>query len=243
MTIGIFAFDGTIDPAKYSDCKVYIANPIMPAGLAYQLNAGSLNLMNAGCDSIVFMGNHCTPQDDTVKSHIEQLESHLYPLVTCGRVFHPDNNWKDYRETGEAKRLGLFNRAGTIIQNSSILTSGYGISVANFGMNRAAFDRISRFSKMYFNSEGPLPVLPLESSEVFDFEIKVFPVGLIIGNGSGASEVTHPGLGESEEISRLARCEKLLFRGLDMMRSRVELHGHFPLQLVHPLFKGDDFPC
>ena len=160
MTTGIFAFDGTIDPAKYSDCKVYIANPIMPAGLAYQLNAGILNLMNAGCDSIVFMGNHCTPQDDTVKSHIEQLESHLYPLVTCGRVLHPDNNWKDYRETGEAKRLGLFNRAGTIIQNSSILTSGYGISVANFGMNRAAFDRISRFSKMYFNSEGPLPVLP-----------------------------------------------------------------------------------
>ena len=160
MTTGIFAFDGTIDPAKYSDCKVYIANPIMPAGLAYQLNAGILNLMNAGCDSIVFMGNHCTPQDDTVKSHIEQLESHLYPLVTCGRVLHPDNNWKDYRETGEARRLGLFNRAGTIIQNSFILTSGYGISVANFGMNRAAFDRISRFSKMYFNSEGPLPVLP-----------------------------------------------------------------------------------
>lgn len=160
MTTGIFAFDGTIDPAKYSDCKVYIANPIMSAGLAYQLNAGILNLMNAGCDSIVFMGNHCTPQDDTVKSHIEQLESHRYPLVTCGRVLHPDNNWKDYRETGEARRLGLFNRAGTIIQNSSILTSGYGISVANFGMNRAAFDRISRFSKMYFNSEGPLPVLP-----------------------------------------------------------------------------------
>jgi hypothetical protein len=162
MTIGIFAFDGTIDPAKYSDCKVYIANPIMPAGLAYQLNAGILNLMNAGCDSIVFMGNHCTPQDDTVKSHIEQLESHLYPLVTCGRVLHPDNNWKDYREAGEAKRLGLFNRAGTIIQNSSILTSGYGISIANFGMNRAAIDRISRFSKMYFDSEGPVPVL-LES--------------------------------------------------------------------------------
>jgi len=160
MTTGIFAFDGTIAPAKYSDCKVYIANPIMPAGLAYQLNAGILNLMNAGCDSIVFMGNHCMPQDDTVKSHIEQLESHRYPLVTCGRVLHPDNNWKDYRETGEARRLGLFNRAGTIIQNSSILTSGYGISVANFGMNRAAFDRISRFSKMYFNSEGPVPVLP-----------------------------------------------------------------------------------
>lgn len=159
MTTGIFAFDGTIDPAKYSDCKVYIANPIMPAGLAYQLNAGILNLMNAGCDSIVFMGNHCTPQDDTVKSHIEQLESHRYPLVTCGRVLHPDNNWKDYRETGEARRLGLFNRAGTIIQNSFILTSGYGISIANFGMNRAAIDRISRFSKLYFDSEGPVPVL------------------------------------------------------------------------------------
>ena len=160
MTTGIFAFDGTIDPAKYSDCKVYLANPIMPAGVAYQLNAGILNLMNAGCDSIVFMGNHCTPQDDTVKSHIGQLESHLYPLVTCGRVLHPDNNWKDYREAGEARRLGLFNRAGTIIQNSSILTSGYGISIANFGMNRAAIDRISRFSKLYFDSEGPLPVLP-----------------------------------------------------------------------------------
>lgn len=160
MTTGIFAFDGTIDPAKYSDCKVYIANPIMPAGVAYQLNAGILNLMNAGCDSIVFMGNHCTPQDGTVKSHVGQLESHLYPLVTCGRVLHPDNNWKDYRDNGEARRLGLFNRAGTIIQNSSILTSGYGISVANFGMNRAAIDRISRFSKLYFDSEGPLPVLP-----------------------------------------------------------------------------------
>lgn len=160
MTTGIFAFDGTIDPAKYSDCKVYIANPIMPDGLAYQLNAGILNLMNAGCDNIVLMGNHCTPQDGTVKSHVGQLESHLYPLVTCGRVLHPDNNWKDYRDNGEARRLGLFNRAGTIIQNSSILTSGYGISVANFGMNRAAIDRISRFSKLYFDSEGPLPVLP-----------------------------------------------------------------------------------
>lgn len=160
MTTGIFAFDGTIDPAKYSDCKVYIANPIMPAGVAYQLNAGIMNLMNAGCDSIVFMGNHCMPQDDTVESHVGQLESHLYPLATSGRVLHPDNNWKDYRETGEANRLGLFNRAGTIIQNSSILTSGYGISVANFGMNRSAIDRISRFSKLYFDSEGPLPVLP-----------------------------------------------------------------------------------
>lgn len=160
MTTGIFAFDGTIEPARYSDCKVYLANPIMPAGLAYQLNAGILNLMKGGCDNIVFMGNHCTPQDDTVKSHIGQLESHLYPLVTCGRVLHFDNNWKDYRENGEANRLGLFNRVGTIIQNSSILTSGYGISIANFGMNRAAIDRISRFSKLYFDSEGPLPVLP-----------------------------------------------------------------------------------
>lgn len=160
MMTGIFAFDGTIDPAKYGDCKVYLANPIMPAGIAYQLNAGILNLMKDGCDNIVFMGNHCTPQDDTVKSHVEQLENHLYPLVTCGRVLHSDDNWKDYRENGEAKRLGLFNRSGTIIQNSSILTSGYGISIANFGLNRAAIDRISRFSKLYFDSEGPLPVLP-----------------------------------------------------------------------------------
>ena len=159
MTTGIFAFDGTIDPAKYGDCKVYLANPIVPAGLAVQLNAGILNLLKDGCDNIVFMGSHCTPQDDTVKSHVEQLGNHLYPLVTCGRVLHSDDNWKDYRENGEAKRLGLFNRSGTIIQNSSILTSGYGISIANFGLNRAAIDRISRFSKLYFDGEGPLPVL------------------------------------------------------------------------------------
>lgn len=55
MTTGIFAFVGTIDPAKYGDCKVYLANPIVPAGLAVQLNAGILNLLKDGCDNIVFM--------------------------------------------------------------------------------------------------------------------------------------------------------------------------------------------
>jgi hypothetical protein len=159
MMTGIFAFDGTIDPTKYDDCKVYLANPIMPDGLAYQLNAGIMNLMKAGCDNIVFLGSHCAPQDDVISSHREQLEKHLYPLVTCGRVLHPDDNWKDFREVGWAKHLSLFTCNGTIVQNSAVLTSGYGISIANFGMNRAAIDRISRFSKAYFDGQGVIPLI------------------------------------------------------------------------------------
>jgi len=167
MMTGIFAFDGTIDPSRYEGCKVYLANPIMSAGIAAQLNAGILNLLKLGCDNIVFAGNHCVMQDDTVASHAEQLGNHLYPLVTCGRVLHSDDIWKDFREIGDAKRLNLFNRTGTIIQNSTVLTSGYGISIANFGMNRAAIDRLSRFTKIYFDCEGPLPILP--SSHPFGY--------------------------------------------------------------------------
>ncbi len=160
MTTGIFAYDGFIDPDKYGEHKIYLANPLMPGNdLAYQLNAGVISLMDSGCDNIVFIGNGCVPQDASIRSHATQLESHLYPLITCGRILHSDTHWKDFREVGKAKRLNLFNSTGTVIQNSSVLTSGYGISIANFAMNRAAIDRISRFSQMYFDSPGPLPRL------------------------------------------------------------------------------------
>lgn len=160
MTTGIFAYDGFIDPDKYGEYKIYLANPLMPGDdLTYQLNAGVISLMDSGCDNIVFIGNGCVPQDAVIRSHATQLESHLYPLITCGRILHSDTHWKDFREVGKAKRLNLFNSTGTVIQNSSVLTSGYGISIANFAMNRAAIDRISRFSQMYFDSPGPLPRL------------------------------------------------------------------------------------
>lgn len=167
MMTGIFAFDGTIDPSRYEGCEVYLANPIMPGGIATQLNAGILNLLEHGCDNIVFAGHHCVMQDDTVSDHVEQLANHLYPLVTCGRILHVDDRWKDFREGGNARSLNLFNRSGTLIQNSSVLTSGNGISIANFGMNRAAIDRIARFTKLYFECDGPLPVLP--SSRAFGY--------------------------------------------------------------------------
>lgn len=161
MKTGIFAYDGYIDPiinlTELGDYKIFNANPIMPGGLASQLCAGVISLMGSGCDNIVFLGNGCTPQDATIQSHVEQLENHLYPLITCGRILDRDNHWKDFRELGPAKRMNLFNPNGTIILNSSMLTQGFGISIANFGMNRAAIDRINRFSQMYFELPGPLP--------------------------------------------------------------------------------------
>ena len=157
--IGIFAFGSTFKSEEYGGYRVHVADPEDRGGLCAQLNAGIDDLMNAGCDGIVFIGAGCEVQADTVGSHAEQLSNHLYPLITCGRILHAANNWKDFREFGEARRLALFNRSGTIIQNSSVLTSGYGISIANFGMNRAAIDRIARFSRIYFDCEGPLPVI------------------------------------------------------------------------------------
>lgn len=167
MTTGIFAYDGFIDPSKYDGYKIFRANPLMPGDLAQQLNAGIISLMNSGCDNIVFMGNGCTMQDATVQSHVEQLESHLYPLITCGRILHSDTHWKDYREVGAAKRLNLFNTNGTIIQNSSVLTNGYGVSIGNFAMNRAAIDRMNRFAQLYFDYPGPLP--RLDNSRPFGY--------------------------------------------------------------------------
>lgn len=167
MMTGIFAYDGFIDPAKYAGYKIFIANPLMPEDLAQQLNAGVISLMDSGCDNIVFLGNGCTPQDATIQSHVEQLESHLYPLITGGRILHSDTHWKDYREVGAAKRLNLFNTNGTIIQNSSVLTNGYGISVGNFAMNRAAIDRMNRFTQLYFDYPGPLP--RLDNSRAFGY--------------------------------------------------------------------------
>ena len=168
MTTGIFAYDGFIDPSKYGGYKIYMANPLMPGDdLAYQLNAGVINLMDSGCDNIVFLGNGCTPQDATIQSHVEQLESHLYPLITCGRILHSDTHWKDFREVGAAKRLNLFNTNGTIIQNSSVLTNGYGVSIGNFAMNRAAIDRMNRFAQLYFETPGPLP--RLDNSRPFGY--------------------------------------------------------------------------
>jgi hypothetical protein len=167
MTTGIFAYDGFIDPAKYDGYKIFIANPLMPGDLAQQLNAGIINLMDSGCDNIVFLGNGCTPQDATIQSHVEQLETHLFPLITCGRILHSDTHWKDYREVGAAKRLNLFNTSGTIIQNSSVLTNGYGVSIGNFAMNRAAIDRMNRFAQLYFDYPGPLP--RLDNSRAFGY--------------------------------------------------------------------------
>lgn len=167
MTTGIFAYDGFIDPSKYDGYKIFIANPLMPVDLAQQLNAGVVSLMDSGCDNIVFLGNGCTPQDATIQSHVEQLERHLYPLITCGRILHSDTHWKDYREVGAAKRLSLFNVKGTIVQNSSVLTNGYGVSVGNFAMNRAAIDRMNRFTQLYFDCPGPLP--RLENSRPFGY--------------------------------------------------------------------------
>lgn len=159
MKTGIFAYDGFIDPKKYGDYQVFIANPAIPCGLASQLNAGLANFMEAGCDNAIFIGKNCAMQDDLIQSHVEHLENHLYPLITCGRVLHQESHWKDFREVGGAKRLNLFNPNGTIIQNSSVLTNGYGISIGNFGMNRAAIDRVSRFFQMYFDGSSPLPRL------------------------------------------------------------------------------------
>lgn len=160
MTTGIFAYDGFIDPSRYDGYKIYLANPLVSGDdNAYQLNTGIINLMDSGCDNIVFMGNGCTPQDATIQSHVEQLESHLYPLITCGRILHSDTHWKDYREVGAAKRLNLFNANGSIIQNSSVLTNGYGVSIGNFAMNRAAIDRMNRFTQLYCVSSAPLPKL------------------------------------------------------------------------------------
>ena len=167
MTTGIFAYDGFIDSAKYDGYKIFIANPLMPGDLAQQLNAGIISLMDSGCDNIVFLGNGCTPQDATIQSHVEQLETHLFPLITCGRILHSDTHWKDYREVGAAKRLNLFNTNGTIIQNSSVLTNGYGVSVGNFAMNRAAIDRMNRFVQLYFDYPGPLP--RLDNSRAFGY--------------------------------------------------------------------------
>ena len=150
MTTGIFAYDGFIDPAKYDGYKIFI-----------------ISLMDSGCDNIVFLGNGCTPQDATIQSHVEQLESHLYPLITCGRILHSDTHWKDYREVGATKRLNLFNTNGTIIQNSSILTNGCGVSTGNFAMNRAAIDRMNRFTQLYFDYPGPLP--RLDNSRPFGY--------------------------------------------------------------------------
>ena len=114
-------------------------------------------LLDDGCDNVIFLGKGCTAQHETVKGHLAHLEKHMYPLVTCGRILHRDSLWKDFRELGTGRHLNLFNGSGTIIQNPMVFTSGLGISVANFGMNRSAIDRIGRFTRMYFEGHGPFP--------------------------------------------------------------------------------------
>ena len=156
MMTGVFTFDGLFKSERDA-CKVYLADPMSHETLGCILNKAVQMLTDDGCDNVIFMGRGCHAQKDLVAGHLEHLEKHLYPLITCGRVLHKDSQWKDFREIGPAKRLNLFNTSGAIIQNSSVLTSGFGISLANFGMNRAALDRLCRFTQMYYDQPGPFP--------------------------------------------------------------------------------------
>lgn len=160
MKTGIFTYDANLNPDIPGEYKIYLAtDPLGNGDLGTMLNEAVRMLVDDGCENVIFIGRGCIAQQDTVKDHLEQLENHLYPLVTCGRVLHRDEDWKDYRELGAARRLNLFNKNGCIIQNASVLTSGYGISLANFGMNRAALDRLNRFTQMYYEHPGPFPVM------------------------------------------------------------------------------------
>lgn len=157
MMTGIFTFDPKLVPGITGDHKVYLATELSGESNGSMMNTAIRTLVDEGCDNVIFIGRGCTAQKDLVKDHIAHLENHLYPLITCGRVLHKDTQWKDFRELGAARRLNLFNTNGTIIQNASILTSGYGVSISNFGMNRAAIDRLDRFVQMYYEHRGPFP--------------------------------------------------------------------------------------
>lgn len=156
MITGIFAYDGWNPPTIPKDIPVYLAKPGSDIGTT--MNEGIDFLMDK-CDNIIFFGPGCDPQGEAIHAHSETLSTHMYPLVTCGRVRHEADGWKDFREVGRAAQLKLFGANGTIIQNASVLLSGYGISVANFGMNRSAIDRMARFTRQYFDSDGPFPVI------------------------------------------------------------------------------------
>jgi len=158
MKTGVFTYDEKTATDLVGEYSVYLADSVPGDELASIMNSGTAKLMDDGCEQVVFIGRGCTAQKDMVTDHAEQLGKHLYPLITCGRILHEAEHWLDYREMGPARRLNLFNAGGSIIQNPSVLTSGYGISVANFGMNRAAIDRLNRFTRMYYEHPGPFPV-------------------------------------------------------------------------------------
>jgi len=156
MMTGIFSYDESIDPGN---CTVYLADRTATDDAGKSLNKGIRSLIDSGCDNIVVIGRGCKAQLDTVSDHMTHLERHRYPLITCGRILHRNEHWKDFRELGSGRHLNLFGPNGTIVQNSAVLTSGYGISVANFGLNRAAIDRLNRFTQLYFDNPGPFPEL------------------------------------------------------------------------------------
>jgi hypothetical protein len=151
MRLGIIAYD--IPEVEYPECTFH---HIVDGGIE-PINTAVSNLMNADCDGILFLGKGCTPQADTIRTHKEILGRHAFPLITCGRILDKDAGWKDYRQVGAAAKLKLFNSTGTTIQNSAILTAGYGISLGHVGMNRAAVDRLTRMTEMYFNSPTLFP--------------------------------------------------------------------------------------
>jgi len=156
VNVGVFAYEGSASEGLAAKYKVFAASPLRGDWTA-QMAEGTARLLDSGCDCIVFIGKDCRPQPDLVDSHSVCLAAHRYPLVTCGRILHPDSRWKDFREVGKPSHLKLFNSRGLIIQNPSVLSGGYGISVANFGFNRAAADRLARFTRMYLDEDGPLP--------------------------------------------------------------------------------------
>lgn len=158
MMVGILCSESQSETAAKSGYTVHAIDYSLDGGVAGQLNDGLRRLLNAGCDGIIVIGNDCRLQPGTIGEHVRHLSAHRFPLVTCGRVLHADSNWKDFREVGQPGRLHLFTAAGSIIQNPSVLMSGYGISLGNFGINRSALGRMDRFTRRYLGGPGPLPV-------------------------------------------------------------------------------------
>ena len=157
MKLGIISFQDLCDGSP--ECLTRCVEPGVES-----MNIAVDELMNAGCDGLVFIGDNCHPQKGTIDIHRELLGRHLYPLITSGRILDESLGWHDYRETGTAAKLNLFNKSGTSINNASILTSGYGISVGHFGINRAAIDRITRISDLYFGDHTLFPKMDYMST-------------------------------------------------------------------------------
>ena len=157
MKLGIVAFQDLCDGSP--DCLTRCVEHGVES-----MNNAVIELMEAGCDGLLFFGENCQPQKDTISIHRDLLGKHLYPLITSGRILDENLGWHDYREVGKAAKLKLFNNAGTSINNASVLTSGYGISIGHFGLNRAAIDRLMRMSDLYFGDHTLFPKMDYMST-------------------------------------------------------------------------------